>query len=99
MLLADGLLVAIAEVAAVVGSRQAQLNRPGAQPLDRLGYALIVVAVAALLVRRTWPRAVLTVTVALGAAYSRSGTHPGRSSSPRRWPCTRWRPARCCGPR
>jgi signal transduction histidine kinase len=77
MLLADGLLVAVAEVAAVVGSRQAELNQPGAQPLDRLGYALIVVAVAALLVRRIWPRAVLAVTVALGAAYLALGYAPG----------------------
>jgi signal transduction histidine kinase len=77
MLLVDGLLVAVAGVVAVFGSRQAALNQPDAEPLDRLAYALIVVAVAALLVRRTWPRGVLAVTVALGAAYLALGYAPG----------------------
>jgi len=77
LLVVDGLVVAVAGVVAVFGSRQAALNQPGAEPLDRLAYALIVVAVAALLVRRTWPRAVLAVTVALGAAYLALGYAPG----------------------
>ena len=77
MLLVDGLLVAVALVVAVFGSRQATLNQPDAEPLDLLAYALIVVAVAALLVRRIWPRAVLAVTVALGAAYLALGYAPG----------------------
>ena len=77
LLVVDGLVVVVAGVVAVFGSRQAALNQPGAEPLDRLAYALIVVAVAALAVRRTWPRAVLAVTVALGAAYLALGYAPG----------------------
>jgi signal transduction histidine kinase len=69
----DGLVVALAGVVVVVGTRQAAPWTGGARALDPWAYALMAAAVAALAARRVWPLATLVVTVALSVAYLAAG--------------------------
>jgi signal transduction histidine kinase len=69
----DGLVVALAAVVVVVGSRQAASFTGGARTLDLGAYVLMAAAVAALAARRRWPLATLVVTVGLSVVYLAAG--------------------------
>jgi signal transduction histidine kinase len=69
----DGLVVAIAGVVVVFGSRQAAQFMEGTRALDLVAYALMVAAVGALAARRVWPLATLAVTVGLSLVYLAAG--------------------------
>ncbi len=63
-----GLAFAVA-VAQVVGGRAANQLQDGAQPLDWLGYTLLLIGPVALLLRRREPLAVLLVTLAAAGIH------------------------------
>jgi signal transduction histidine kinase len=69
-LVGDVLLALAATVLIVVGSGIAAVRQvPPRHPLDLPAYVLIVIAAAALLVRRPWPLATLAGAVAAAVAY------------------------------
>jgi signal transduction histidine kinase len=69
----DGLVVVLAGVVVIFGSRQAASFQVGARTLDLGAYALMAAAVGSLAARRRWPLATLAVTVALSVVYLAAG--------------------------
>ena len=67
----DGLVVALAGLVVVFGTRQAAPWTGGTRALDLWAYALMAAAVVALAGRRVWPLATLVVTIALSVVYGR----------------------------
>jgi signal transduction histidine kinase len=67
--LADFALAGSLLAFALFATRLAGRNQPDATPLDGLGYALLVLAIAPLVVRRRWPVAVLAVSTVAVAGY------------------------------
>lgn len=69
-LLGDVLLALAAIALIVIGSRIAAVRQvPPRHPLDFPAYGLMVIAAAALLLRRSWPLATLAAAVAAAAVY------------------------------
>lgn len=68
----DVVLAVVLVVVGVLGTAKATTDFAGSlpeRPIDGVGYAMVVVAGGALVVRRRWPLAILGVVVALTAVY------------------------------
>jgi len=76
----DGLVVALAGLVVVFGTRQAAPWTGGTRALDLWAYALMAAAVVALAGRRVWPLATLAVTIALSVVYLAVGYPVGAAA-------------------